>query len=109
MEVVEEHAPLKTRTVKGHRVPYMNGELRRAINVKNRLKREYDRVKTSNNWMKYKKQRNLLTKLRKKSINNYIQGKCTTSKRRNNKEFWDILKPLKLKLKLYLIYIAPHV
>ena len=36
---------------------------RRAINVKNRLKREYDRVKTSNNWMKYKKQRlNYVTK-----------------------------------------------
>ena len=94
MEIVEEHAPLKTRTVKGHRVPYMNGELRRAINVKNRLKRKYDRVKTSNNWIKYKKQRNLLTKLRKKSINNYIQGKCNTSNSRNNKEFWDILKPL---------------
>ena len=43
-----------TRTVKGHRVPYM--------------KRKCDRVKTSNNWMKYKKQRNLLTKLRKKAL-----------------------------------------
>ena len=38
MEIVEEHAPLKTRTVKGYRVPYMNGEFHRAINVKNRIK-----------------------------------------------------------------------
>jgi hypothetical protein len=40
MEIVDEHAPLKIKTVRGNRVPYMNGELRRAINVKNMLKRK---------------------------------------------------------------------
>ena len=31
MQVVNEHAPIKTKTVTCQRVPYMNGELRRAI------------------------------------------------------------------------------
>jgi hypothetical protein len=35
MQIVNEHAPIKTRKVKGQRAPFMNGELRRAINVKN--------------------------------------------------------------------------
>ena len=34
MQVINEHTPLKTRTVKGRMVSYMNGELRRTINVK---------------------------------------------------------------------------
>ena len=42
MEVVNEHAPIKIR--KGHTVPYMNGELRRTINVKNMLKRKFERI-----------------------------------------------------------------
>ena len=66
MQVVNEHAPIKTKTIKGHRVPYMNGELRRAINVRNMLKLKYDKCKTSSNWIKYRHQRNLTTKLRTK-------------------------------------------
>ena len=45
MQVVNEHAPIKTKTTKGHRVPYMNGELRRAINVRNMLKRNMTNAK----------------------------------------------------------------
>ena len=33
MQVVNEHAPIKTKTIKGHRVPYMNGELGICLNV----------------------------------------------------------------------------
>ncbi len=95
MQVINEHAPLKTRTVKGRIVPYMNGELRRAINVKNMLKRKYDKVNNKTNWDKYRLQRNLVTKLRKKSINIYLQNKCNSqSKFGNSKEFWDTVKPL---------------
>ena len=70
-------------------VPYMNGELRHAINVKNMLKRKYDKVNNKKNWDKYRLQRNLVTKLRKNSINIYLQNKFG-----NSKEFWDTVKPL---------------
>ena len=42
-------------------VPHMNGELRRAINVKNMLKRKYDKVNNKKNWDKYRLQRTLVT------------------------------------------------
>ena len=40
MEVVNELNPIKIRKVKGLTAPYMNGELGKAINVKNMLKRK---------------------------------------------------------------------
>jgi hypothetical protein len=95
MNVVNEHAPIKVRRIKGHRAPYMNGELRRAINVKHMLKRKFDRISTNKNWEKYRSQRNLVTKLRKKSINVYISNKCNSSgNSRNGREFYDTVKPL---------------
>ena len=90
MDVINEHAPIKYRTIKGSQVPYMNGELRRAINIRKMLKRKYDRCKTTVNWINYKNLRNIVTKLRKKSTNNYVQSKYSNT--RGN--FWDTVKPL---------------
>jgi hypothetical protein len=94
MEVVNDHAPLKIRKIQGHSAPYMNGELRRAINVKNMLKRKYDKVNNSYNWEKYRLQRNLVTKLRKRSINIYLSEKCNSKTNKNGYEFWNTVKPL---------------
>ena len=79
MQVVNQHAPLRVKTVKGHRAPYMNCELRRAINVKNMLKRKFEKFRNTTNWSRYKQQRNIVTKLCKKSINVYLETKCNTA------------------------------
>ena len=92
MEVVNEHAPIKQKTIKGYRVPYMNGELRRAINVKNMLNRKYKKCKGKTSWENYKSQRNKVTKLRKKSLNMYLKTKCNESK--GGQDFWQTIKPL---------------
>ena len=75
-EIVNEHAPIKQKTIKGNHLPYMNGELRRAINVKRMLKRKFTKCNSNMNWDKYRKQRNLVTKLLKKSLQQYMQKKC---------------------------------
>ena len=59
--IVNEHAPIKQKTIKGNHLPYMNGELRRAINVKRMLKRKFTKCNSNMNWDKYRKQRNILT------------------------------------------------
>ena len=91
MQVINEHAPIKSRTIKSHRVPYMNGELRWAINIKNMLRRKYDKINNNKTWNRYRSQRNLVTKLRKKSINVYLQNKCssTINSQNNGKQFWN--------------------
>ena len=90
--IVDEHAPLKQRKIKGNSTPYMNGELRRAINVKNMLTRKYDKCNSIANWENYRKHRNLVTKLRKKSIQRLIQNKCNEANDRGG--FWKAVKPL---------------
>ena len=67
MQIVNNHAPVKSKIMKGQRVPYMNGELRKTINVRNMLKKKYDKYKTTENWKKYRNHRNLVTRLRKKA------------------------------------------
>ena len=92
MEIVNEHAPIKQRKIKGYRSPFMNGELRRAINVKRMLKRKFDKCNSKINWRKYREQRNIVTKLRKKSVKVYVQSKCDSNS--NPKDFWTVVKPM---------------
>ena len=91
-EIVNEHAPIKQKTIKGNHLPYMNGELRRAINVKRMLKRKFTKCNSNMNWDKYRKQRNIVTKLLKKSLQQYMQKKCNEAV--NGGDFWKTFKPL---------------
>ena len=91
-EIVNEHAPIKQKTIKGNHLPYMNGELRRAINVKRMLKRKFTKCNSNMNWDKYRKQRNIVTKLLKKSLQQYMHKKCNEAV--NGGDFWKTVKPL---------------
>ena len=91
-EIVNEHAPIKHKTIKGNHIPYMNGELSRAINVKRMVKRKFTKCNSNMNWDKYRKQRNIVTKLLKKSLQQYMHKKCNEAV--NGGDFWKTVKPL---------------
>jgi exonuclease III len=93
-EVMDEHAPVKHRVVKHNSLPYMNGDLRKLINVKNMLKRKYDKCSTKENWNAYRKSRNATVLLRKNSIKIYLQKHCNSSGNNGSKDFWKNVKPL---------------
>ena len=93
MQIVNEHVPIKIKTIKGKRVPYMNGELRRSINVRNMMKGKYEKNNTSINWKNYTKQRNLVTKLGKQSLNRHLANKCNDHSKQNGNEFCETVKP----------------
>ena len=57
------------------------------------LKRKYHRCKTTQNWQKYRTQRNIVSKIRKQSLNNYLKMKCNNS-HGNGGEFWNVVKPM---------------
>jgi hypothetical protein len=90
-EVVDIHAPSKTKFLKKPQLPYMNGQLRKAINVKAMLKRKFDKCNDKINWNKYRKQRNLVTSLKRKSIKEYFNQKC--NEQTNGKQFWNTVRP----------------
>jgi hypothetical protein len=92
-DIIDQHAPIKKRHIKRRQAPFMNGELRRAINVKSMLHRKYLKYKSKAYWGKYKKQRNLVTELKKKSVKSYFEKKCGNIENGNPKQFWSLIKP----------------
>jgi hypothetical protein len=90
-DILNEHAPIKQRTVKGDKIPYMYSDLMKQMYRRNMLKNKFFKSRTSKNWENYKKQRNYVTSLRKKAIKSYFQKKCTNVSK--PKDFWNCVKP----------------
>ena len=86
-DVVNKHAPLEKRVIKQKQKPYINNTLRKQNNVRDKFKRIWLKNKSMKNREVYVRHRNLLTKLRKQSLNNYLKDKCTLNNTHNNKEF----------------------
>ena len=91
-KVVNKHAPLKKKTIRGNQAPFMNKEFRKAIYTRSRLRNKYCRNASKENEILYKRQRNKCVSLRRKSMKNYFrkigqQGIVT------NKKFWNTIKP----------------
>ena len=71
----------------------MNNKLRKLMNVKNALRRKYYKNRTTENWNKYRNYRNQVTKLRRKSVMQYMEKKCKENVQ-NGKDFWKTIKPV---------------
>ena len=67
--IIDKHAPLKQKTLRGNEAPFMNKELRKAIYTRLRLKNKYNKDRSEVNKDRYKRQRNECVKLRKKAVN----------------------------------------
>ena len=93
IDILDEHAPIKKKHIKTKQAPFMNGELRKAINVKAMLHRKYLKYIGNKQWEAFKKQRNLVTKMKKRSLKVYFEKKCENVKNGDPKQFWQIIKP----------------
>ena len=90
-QVIDKHAPVKTRLYRKQPVPYMNAELRKAIYNKQMLRNNFEKSRTDYNWEMFRKQRNLVTKLKRKSIQMYFLERCAGGQK--SKDFWPTIKP----------------
>lgn len=89
---LDKHAPLKKKTIRGNQNRFMNKDLSKAIMKRSRLKSKYQKSKNTSDRIKYKKQRNLCTKLRDKAIKLDFQNSFSNLKTKS-KPFFDIMKP----------------
>jgi hypothetical protein len=69
----------------------MNSELRGAIYRKHMLYTQYTKQRNAKTWEKFRQQRNLVTKLKKKSMKNYFLERCSGGAKTCN--FWTTVKP----------------
>ena len=91
MQTVEKHAPMKQRYERKNTCPFMNKELRKAIYRKHMLYNKYLKNKCNNTWEKYRVQRNLVNKLKKKSESIYFSERCVGGSK--TADFWTTIKP----------------
>ena len=74
LQVIDRHAPLKSKTIRGNQVLFMTKELSKAIMTRSSLRNIYNHCKTAENWELYRRQGNLCVTLRRKSIRYYFAG-----------------------------------
>ena len=89
--VIDCHAPIKTRKIRNHSSPAMNREWRRAIYKKNMLKNNFFKFKSQSYWEAYRKQRNYCSRLKKISIKEFFGEYCDWGTKSQN--FWKTIKP----------------
>ena len=90
-DIINAHAPLKQKAIKGNQIPYMNSELRKAINAKNMLRRKFNKSKCNVNWEIFRQQRNKVTSLKRRALHEYFSKRC--DEKTNSKAFWETVKP----------------
>ena len=93
--VIDHHAPIKTRKIRNHSAPAMNGEWRRVIYKKNMLKNNFFKFKSQSCWEAYRKQRNYHTRLKKISIKKFFGERSDGGSKSQN--FWKTIKPFLIK------------
>ena len=77
---VEKHAPTKEKTLRGNDKGFADKIIRNAWYKRSRLRNNFNKSKSSENWEKYRKQRNLCTTLKRRALSRYFRKKNHSSK-----------------------------
>ena len=75
-DALDEHAPVREKTVRMKQCPFMNVRLRKAAFKKAQLFNKLNKWRTPPNWERYRKQRNLTSKLKRQSVRSYFYDRC---------------------------------
>ena len=93
MKKLDEHAPKKTKIIRGNNAPFMSKALSKAIMHRSKLKNNFNKNPTEENKSFYKKQRNFCVNLLKKEKKSYY-GNLDVKILQDNRKFWKKVKPL---------------
>ena len=90
--IVDRHAPIKKKTIRGNNKPFMNIELTKAIKNKSRIRNKYNKWKSRENYIEFqqikKKCKYLTFKAEKEHFEKILSKGIIT-----NKEFWGKVAP----------------
>ena len=90
--VLNNHAPIKTRTVTNKQVPHMNSELRKARNQRNMWRARHFKFRKNKTYRyKYVYWRNKVVSINRRSIREYFDKRCNESN--NPRSFYKTILP----------------
>ena len=90
--ILDHHAPLKTKSIRGNQAKFMTKELSKSIMNKSRFKNRYLKWPSRENFLAYKKAKSLCNSLNRKAKNTYFE-KATENGIMGSKKFWSTVKP----------------
>ena len=93
LEILNKHAPSKTKVLRANDKPYMTKALRKAIMRRSALQNKYYRNRSYESETAFRKQRNYTNKLLKKEKKKYFAN-LNMQNYTDNKKFWKTVKPL---------------
>ena len=91
VRLLDQYAPIKTKSVRANNKQHVTKELRKAIMCRSKLKRIANTSNNPEDIARYKRQRNLVVNMNRKAKKSLFNKNSPKS---NCKGFWDICKPL---------------
>ena len=92
LETLNDHAPLKQKTIRANHAAYLTKTLRKAMMNRSQLETKYRKQPTDINSERYRKQKNFCSKLYKKERKKYYSH-LDLKQFTDNKTFWQNMKP----------------
>ena len=93
IRVLDRHAPIKTKRVRGNNGPFMTKALSKEIMHRTKLKNNLNKNPNEENKRLYKKQRNFCVALLKREKKKYYNN-LDLRIFKDNQKFWETVKPL---------------
>ena len=91
-QVLDTHAPLKKKRIRGDQLPWITPELQREISQRNRLFKKHAKNPTDSSWEKYRQQRNKVTTFKRKGMKSFCAD--ASLNKQHHGEFWKKMTPL---------------
>ena len=91
-DTLTKHAPFKNKVVRANNKSYINKKLKNAIANRSRLRNRANKTGNPEDITKYKKQRNLVVKMNRKTKQDFYKN-LDSKKLDMNKQFWKTFKP----------------
>ena len=92
LEILNKIAPVKVKVLRFNNNAFMTKSLRKAIMLRSRLKNNFNKQRSDENWDNYKKQRNFCVKLLRQTKEKYFSD-INVKSISDNKKFWKTIKP----------------
>ena len=90
--VLDNHAPIKNKTIRANHVPYLSKALRKPITRRSNLENKYLNNRTPENKLLYRRQKDYCSRLYNKERKMYYSN-LNLTKIKDNNSFWKTLKP----------------
>ena len=90
--LLDRHAPLKSKKIRGNNKPFVTKELRKAIMNRSRLRTKYNKWKSRENYVAYRLAKRKCDILSDSAKSQYFSN-ATKNGTMNNNEFWKVMKP----------------